>query len=252
MIAAIATLRRWLPWVLLPALLAAVYAFGLAHLGSWQELGARQAALQGLVRAHPGVAAAGYVAIYAVIVAMMIPAGLFLTAAGGLLFGGEAGAALAVCGASTGACLLFAAARGMLAPRLARHAGSPIEALRPGLQRDGFYYVLAMRLIPVMPFWLVTLASGVCGVKPGPFALATVLGIIPLTSVYAFLGAGLGTVLAEGGTPDLSHAVSVPMLLALLGLAGLSLLPVVRRRRNPAIEARKTDSVLQPPPHRPH
>ena len=231
MIRVIGFARRWLPWIAVPAAVVAIYAFGLSRSGSWQELGARQAALLAVVVAHPAAAGVGYVLVYALVVSLMIPAGLFLTVAGGLLFGGVVGAALAVCGASLGACLLFSAARGFLAPRLRRQMGGPIAALRPGLERDGFSYVLAMRLIPVMPFWLVNLAAGLCGVRPAHFALATLLGVIPLTTVYAAVGAGLGEVLAQGGTPDLSRALSTPVLLGLFGLAGLALLPIFRRRK---------------------
>jgi uncharacterized membrane protein YdjX (TVP38/TMEM64 family) len=60
--------------------------------------------------------------------------------------------------------------------------------------------------------------------------VATFIGIIPLTTVFAAIGAGLGDVLAAGGTPDLSVVLSAPVLLPLIGLAALSVAPMAWRR----------------------
>ena len=98
------------------------------------------------------------------------------------------------------------------------------------LQRDGFSYLLAMRLIPAFPFWLVNLAAAIGGMRLLPYATATLIGIIPATLVFASLGEGWATVLAQGRRPDLMVAFSPPVLLPLLALAALSLLPVAWRR----------------------
>lgn len=222
--------KRILPLALVIAVLAGGYALGLQHYLSWAALGERQTALRAMVQANPVGAAAAYLAIYAIAVAASFPGALLITVAGGLLFGTLAGAAMAVCGATAGAVIIFLAARSALAPFLVRRAGGLLDRLRPGLQRDGFSYVLALRLIPVMPFWLINLAAALCGVRLAHFAVATFFGIIPATTVYASIGAGLGGVLAAGRTPDLSQVLSAPVLLPLLGLALLALLPVGWRR----------------------
>jgi uncharacterized membrane protein YdjX (TVP38/TMEM64 family) len=151
-----------------------------------------------------------------------------------LLFGTALGAALAVVGSTSGAVLLVLAARTALGPFLARGAGRLIEGLRPRMRRDGFSYVLALRLIPVVPFWLTNLAAAVAGVRLSHFAAATLIGTIPASTVFASIGAGVGSVLAAGQTPDLLVIFSPPVLLPLLGLAVLALLPVAWRRRRAA------------------
>ena len=103
--------------------------------------------------------------------------------------------------------------------------------MRPGLERDGFFYLLTIRLIPVLPFWLVNLAPALVGMPFGAFAAATAIGIIPGTAVFAGIGAGLGDVLAAGGRPDLGVLLAPEILLPLLGLAALSLLGVWWRKR---------------------
>jgi uncharacterized membrane protein YdjX (TVP38/TMEM64 family) len=98
------------------------------------------------------------------------------------------------------------------------------------LARDGFNYLLSIRLVPLFPFWLVNLAAALGGVRPFPYVTATLIGIAPATFVFASIGAGIGDVLARGGRPDLSAILSWPVLCPLLGLAALSLLPVAWRR----------------------
>jgi uncharacterized membrane protein YdjX (TVP38/TMEM64 family) len=102
--------------------------------------------------------------------------------------------------------------------------------LREALRKDGFSYLLAIRLLPLFPFWLVNLAAAVSGMRLGPFALATLLGIIPATFVFSSIGAGVGSVLAAGGTPNLSIIFSLPVLGPLVGLAALSLAPVAWKK----------------------
>ncbi|MCW3474825.1 VTT domain-containing protein [Rhodovastum sp. RN2-1] len=223
-------MRRF--WPLLPVLLvvAGAYALGLQHELNWATLAARHAMLRALVAAHPLAACLAFVATYATAVAVSFPGAVVLTVAGGLLFGTALGALLTVTGATTGSVLIFLAARTALAPLLAARAGPFLDRFRSGLQRDAFSYILAMRLIPVIPFWLVNLAPALLGVRLAPFAAATCIGIIPATTVFASLGAGIGDVLAAGGRPDLTVILSPPVLLPLLGLATLSLLPVAWRR----------------------
>ena len=223
-------MRRLLPLFLILGALAFAYAMGWHQALSWPALAARRAELQEAVAARPLVAALAYVGLYAAAVAVSIPGAVVITVTGGLLFGTVLGAGLAVTGATIGAVLLFLAARSALGPLLAARAGPWLDRLRPGLERDGFNYILALRLIPVVPFWLANLAPALVGMRLAPFALATFIGIIPGTAVFAAIGAGIGHVLDAGGTPDLSIIVSAPVLLPLLALAALSLLPPLWKR----------------------
>jgi uncharacterized membrane protein YdjX (TVP38/TMEM64 family) len=221
--------RRFWPLLPLAAVLAAGYALGLQHELSWSSLAARQAQLRSFVHAEPLRAALGFVLIYALAVAVSFPGAVVLTVAGGLLFGTAAGVALTVVGATTGALVIFLAARSALGGLLAARAGPFLDRFREGLHRDAFSYILALRLLPVIPFWVVNLASAALGVRLLPFLAATCIGIVPASWVFASLGAGIGDVLAAGGRPDLAIILSPPVLLPLLGLAVLAVSPVIWR-----------------------
>lgn len=215
--------RAW-PLLLIAGLLVLAWASGAARLLSFEALAEHRAALSAWVAARPVAAAGTYVALYIAVVALSLPGGAVMTLAGGFLFGVWLGTALTVVGATLGACALFLAARSALAPLVAGRAAGLLDKVRPGLERDGFFYLLTLRLIPVVPFWLANLAPALVGMPFGAYAAATALGIIPGTAVFSGIGAGLGEILAAGGRPDLSVILSPPILLPLLGLAALSLL----------------------------
>lgn len=222
--------RLW-PLLLIAALIVAAWASGATRLLSFEALGEHHAAIAAWVAARPLLAAGGYVALYVVVVALSLPGGVVMTLAGGMLFGPFLGTGLTVLGATAGACLLFLAARSALAPLVTGRAAALLDRVRPGLERDGFFYLLTLRFIPVVPFWLANLAPALIGMPFGAYAAATFLGIIPGTAVFSGIGAGLGEILAAGARPDLSVIFSPPILLPLLGLAGLSLLGAWWRKR---------------------
>jgi uncharacterized membrane protein YdjX (TVP38/TMEM64 family) len=222
--------RRLWPLALVLGAAAAAYLLGLHRWLSFESLAAHRNALAGFVSGSPVLAALLYVASYVLVVALSLPGGAVMTVAGGFLFGPWLGAAFAVLGATLGASALFLAARHALADALARRAGPVLGRVQDELRRDGFWYLLSIRLIPVVPFWLANLAPALAGMPFPAYAAATFLGIIPGTAVFAGIGAGLGQVLDAGERPDLSVIFSPGILLPLAGLAALSLLGVLGKR----------------------
>ena len=222
--------RRLIAPVVLIVLIAAVWVLGITDRLSWTGLARNQADLIAWVAAHPWLAPGLFVAAYSASVTLSLPQAALLTLAGGLLFGTVAGGALAVTGATIGAVLLFLIARSVVAGPMAARGGAALGKLREELRRNGFSYLLAIRLIPVVPFWLVNLAAALCGMRLSQFAAATFIGIIPATFVIASIGAGVGGVLARGERPDLSLLISWPVIGPLLALALLSLTPVIWRK----------------------
>jgi uncharacterized membrane protein YdjX (TVP38/TMEM64 family) len=222
--------RRWLPLILLMAALLGVYVSGLHRHLSLATLQNQRDALQTFVAAHPLAAPFAYVLAYAAAVALSLPGALFLTLAGGFLFGPWLGGLLAVLGATAGAVLVFLIARTAVGSSLRRRAGPWLQRMEEGFQADAFHYLLVLRLIPLFPFWLVNLVPALLGVPVRTFALATFLGIIPATFVYASVGNGLGAILDRGQEPDLGLVLEPQVLLPLLGLAALALMPVLYRR----------------------
>jgi uncharacterized membrane protein YdjX (TVP38/TMEM64 family) len=213
------------------AVLALAYATGLHRLLTFEALAENRGALLGWVEAQPVLAGIGFGLLYAGIVAFSLPGGAVMSLAAGFLFGTVAGTGIAVLAATAGACLVFLGARYALGQALAARGGALVARLREELRRDGVWYLLSLRLLPVVPFWLANLAPALAGMPFRGYALATLIGIIPGTAVYVGIGAGLGQVLDGGGRPDLGLILSPGILLPLAGLAGLSLAGAWWQRR---------------------
>jgi uncharacterized membrane protein YdjX (TVP38/TMEM64 family) len=223
-------IKRFGPLILVALAVAVVLASGLADHLSLVELKARRDQLQDFVALHPALSFGLYILIYIAVVSLSLPGALVMTLSGGFLFGPWLGAAAASSGASLGAAVIFLVCRSAVGDSLRGKAGSTIAKIEEGVRRDAFSYILTLRLIPVMPFWLVNLAAGFVNIPLRTFLAATVLGILPGSLVYSGLGAGLGEVFASGQEPNLGVIFEPHVLLPLVGLGLLSLLPVVLRR----------------------
>jgi uncharacterized membrane protein YdjX (TVP38/TMEM64 family) len=222
-------MRRFVPLLVLLALAAAALVFGRGV--GWESLARHQDMLIQWVGAHPFSAAGLYTVAYIATAALSLPQAAILTVAGGLLFGTVLGCVLTVTGATAGASILLLVVRSAFSKTLDRHRQRIPANLQERLARDGFLYLLALRLVPLVPFWVVNLAAAVAGIRLAVFVPATLLGIIPASFILSSIGAGVGGILAEGRTPDLSVLFGPRILLPLLGLAALSLLPILLRRR---------------------
>src|SRR6266566_2475699 len=183
--------------------------------------------------AHAGTKAIFvFILAYAGLVALSVPGSVYFTLASGFLFGPWAGTAYALIGATLGAIVVFLAARAGLAG-LAARAGPWVRRFEAGFRRDGLNYLLVLRLIPIIPFWLLNLVAGAIGLRLRVFVVGTFVGMIPVSFIYASLGNGLGTLAEEGRPPDLAILVRPSVFLPILGLAGLALLPVIFKRWRP-------------------
>jgi uncharacterized membrane protein YdjX (TVP38/TMEM64 family) len=183
------------------------------------------------VSMNPVGSAALFVIVYILTAALSLPQAALLTVAGGLLFGTVLGGVLTVIGATIGASILLIVVHSAFAQTLSRRRHRIPKRVQTRLERDGFSYLLALRLVPLFPFWIVNLAASVAGIRLAVFVPATAIGIAPASFVLSSIGAGVGSILAEGRTPDLAVLLSPRILLPLIGLAVLSLLPALLRRR---------------------
>lgn len=223
-------LKRWLPLALLVILVSAAFATGLDRYFTFETVRDNRAVLLTFVEKHWLIASLGFVILYTVVVALSLPGASIMTLAGGFLFGVATGSLLTVIGATLGATALFLIARTALGDVLRRRAGPLLARMADGFGKNAFSYLLFLRLVPVFPFWAVNLVPALLGMRLVPFVVATGLGIIPGTIVFAAFGAGLGSVFDAGSELNLKDALSPTLIAALIGLGVLALVPVVVKR----------------------
>jgi uncharacterized membrane protein YdjX (TVP38/TMEM64 family) len=225
--------RRLLPLGLLAAAwIAFMLAGGYRYL-TFSALAHNRDLLCSLVQQWGILAGFVYIFAYAILVALSVPGAAILTIAGGFLFGTWTGGLCAVIGATLGATAIFLAARAGFGG-LAKRGGRFVGKLEAGFRADAFNYLLVLRLVPIFPFWLVNLVPALVGVGLPTYMLATFLGILPGTFIYASLGNGLGSLVEE---PDLAIIFKPSLLVPIIGLALLALIPVGYKRwraRKPA------------------
>jgi uncharacterized membrane protein YdjX (TVP38/TMEM64 family) len=239
-------IRRFVPLAVIVLVACLVIAMGWHRQLSFETLERHHTVIHDFVDRNTATALLAYVALYAAVVALSVPGAVFLTLAGGMLFGVLIGGLAAALGATVGAICIFLVAKSAFVERLILRAGPRAEKLADGFRADAFNYLLFLRLVPVFPFWLVNIVPAFAGVRLKTFAAATAIGILPATFVFAFLGASLENILASeladfrvclsASRTDCHldfnpHAGATLELLAAFGLLGiLALVPVLAKR----------------------
>ncbi len=171
-----------------------------------------------------------FIAAYVVIVGFSLPGATVATLTGGFLFATFPGALFNITAATIGATAIFLAARWGFGEKLgAKLEGSDglVKKIKDGIDENQWSMLFSIRLIPIVPFFMANLVPSFLEVPLRRFVISTFLGIIPGTVVYTSVGAGLGEVFARGETPNLGIIFEWHILLPILGLAALSLLPII-------------------------
>lgn len=165
-----------------------------------------------------------FILAYIAVTGLSLPGAVILTLAGGFLFGSVFGTLFVNLGATSGATLAFLAARYLLRDWVEQKFGKWLGPLQEGFTKNAFSYLMTLRLIPLFPFFIVNLVSGLTRMSVGSYVAATALGIVPGSFVYAYAGRQLGTInsLKEIASPNVIAAF------VLLGL--LALLPIVYKK----------------------
>lgn len=212
---------------ILLGVLAAIGLFFFFDLGRFLSLDALQQHRDQLL-AFTGanyVAAVGlFILAYVVVTGLSLPGAVILTLAGGFLFGTGWGLFFVNLGATTGATLAFLAARYLFRDWVEQKFGKWLAPVQEGFAKDAFSYLMTLRLIPLFPFFVINLVSGLTRMTVGTYVAATALGIIPGSFVYAYAGRQLGTInsLKDIASPNVIGAF------VLLGL--LALVPAIYRK----------------------
>jgi uncharacterized membrane protein YdjX (TVP38/TMEM64 family) len=166
------------------------------------------------------------------VVTFFIPGALVMTLSGGFLFGMLEGAAAAVGAVSLGSVLMYLAARTALGDNLRlwmTHRSALLRRLETEVRRHPFTSTLTLRLIPAAPIFLVNLAAGFVRMPLLPYALGTVIGVIPSTLLYAWVGERLDHLLTTVKPESLMSVIRTELALPVLGLLGLAAVPLAAR-----------------------
>ena len=224
------SVKKLLPLVVMVAGFISFFWLGLDQYLSFQALKDNRDLLMHWRDENFLIATLSFVASYAVLSGLSVPVGLWMTLAGGFMFGTVAGGFLSLAGASAGGTMVFLAARFAFADVLRAKCGAAVTKMEAGFKENQLSYMLVLRLVPLFPFWLVNLVPAFLNVSLRVYVLGTFFGMIPGALVYASVGNGLGMVFEGGGEPDLGLILAPEILIPIIGLAALALIPVIYKK----------------------
>ncbi len=207
---------------------AAFFAFDLGRYLSLEYLKASREQLLGLYHRRPVAVVAAYMAIYIVAAALSLPGATVLTLAGGALFGLPLGTLIVSFASTIGATLACAVARFLLRDWVHRRFGDRLATVNAGMEQDGAFYLLGLRLVPVFPFFVVNLVMGLTTMRLRTYYWVSQVGMLPATIVYVNAGSQLARIDSLAGILSPGLLVSFA-LLGLFPLAARKALALFRR-----------------------
>ncbi len=223
-------LKKILPISILIAGLVLFFVFGGQHYLSLQALSENYKKLQDYTHAHYFLSVLGFMGCYIIIIALSIPGATLLTLLGGFLFGALLGTVWVVFAATIGATITFLAVHTAFGELLRHRVDNKLSKMKKGFTENAFNYLITLRLLPIFPFFIINIAAGVIGMPLRTFFFGTLLGIIPGSFIYAWVGSGLGYTLEQGKSLNLGIIFEPQVILPIIGLAILSLAPVIVKK----------------------
>jgi dihydrolipoamide dehydrogenase len=211
--------------LVIAALVAAFFALDLRHYFSLEYFESQRAAIEAYRAAHPLECAAIYFAIYVAVTGLSLPGATILTLAGGAVFGLLWGTVIVSLASTVGATVAFLASRYLLRDWVQGRFGDKLRAINAGVEREGAFYLFALRLVPAFPFFLVNLVMGLAPMRTLTYAWVSMIGMLPGTIAYVYAGVQLGAFRLSAG------------LVAAFVVLGI--FPIAAKRALEALKARK-------------
>ncbi|MFM9879424.1 MAG: FAD-dependent oxidoreductase [Burkholderiaceae bacterium] len=173
------------------ALVAAFFAFDLGRYLSLSYLSESQSQLAEAYARQPLVFVAGFMAVYILVTAASLPGAVILTLAGGAIFGLWWGTLIVSFASCIGATLAFLAARFVLRDSIEARLGNWLKDINAGIEKQGAFYLFTLRLVPLVPFFVINLVMGLTQMPVRTFYWVSQLGMLAGTAVYVNAGTQL-------------------------------------------------------------
>ncbi len=192
---------RLLVLALVALAVVAFFAAGGARYFTFENVKAQQAAIESRYFAHPWQTALGFFAFYVAVAALSLPGATLLTLIAGAIFGLPWGTLIVSFASSIGATLAFLISRFLLRDWVQRRFGKALQGVNAGIEKEGAFYLFSLRLIPVIPFFVINLAMGLTPLRARTFYWVSQLGMLAGTLAGTLVYVNAGTQLAKIAAP---------------------------------------------------
>lgn len=197
---------------------------------SLDYLKAEQDAFVAYVEQNPIIAALIAFCIYVVAAAASLPGAAIMTLGIGAIFGFWWGLLIVSFASSIGATLAMLVARFILRDQVQRRFSRYLKGINKGVEREGAFYLFTLRLVPVIPFFVINLAMGLTKIEAPLFYIVSQVGMLAGTIVFVNAGTQLAHI------DSLSDVLSVELLLSFVLLG---LFPLIAKKLVDYVRARK-------------
>ncbi|MCM5679642.1 FAD-dependent oxidoreductase [Schlegelella sp. S2-27] len=222
--------QRLLLWLLLAVAVVLFFALDLQRYFSLEQLKHSQARLAELYAEHPWRVGGGYFLVYVAVTALSLPGAAIMTLAGGAVFGLLAGTVIVSFASTLGATLALLASRYLLRDVVQRRFGPRLAQIDRGIEREGAFYLFTLRLVPLVPFFVINLLMGLTAMKARTFFWVSQLGMLAGTVVYVNAGTQLAKIESLRGILS-PQIVGSFVLLGVFPLLARKVIDAWRRRR---------------------
>ena len=215
---------------LLVTLVVAFFALDLGRFLSLEYIKSRQADLTALAVAQPWLVGGSFFAIYVVVAALSLPGAAIMTLASGAIFGLVTGTVITSFASSIGATLAFLASRYVLREGVQSRFGARLADIDRGVEKEGAFYLFTLRLVPLIPFFVINLVMGLTKMKAWTFYWVSQVGMFAGTIVYVNAGTQLAKIESLPG-------ILSPALIGSFVLLGI--FPLIAKKIVGAVKARQ-------------
>jgi pyruvate/2-oxoglutarate dehydrogenase complex dihydrolipoamide dehydrogenase (E3) component/uncharacterized membrane protein YdjX (TVP38/TMEM64 family) len=215
---------------LLVALIVAFFAFDLGRFLSLDYIKSRQAEFTALAADKPLLVGGAFFAIYVAVCALSLPGAAIMTLAAGAIFGLGWGTLIVSFASSIGATLAFLASRYVLRDSIQSKFGARLADIDKGIEKEGAFYLFTLRLVPLIPFFVINLVMGLTKMKAWTFYWVSQLGMLAGTLVFVNAGTQLAKI-------DSLKGILSPGLIGSFVLLGV--FPLIAKKIVDVIKARK-------------
>lgn len=194
---------------------------GLHHELTLATVKSHQLELQQLYAKSHWLVVGGFLACYLPVIILNLPGAAVLGLVAGAIFGTLAGTVLVSFASSIGATMACALSRYLFRDLVQRRFADRLKRVNAGLHDEGALYLFSLRLLPVIPFFIINLVMGLTTLRLTTFYWVSQLGMLPGTFLFVNAGNQLGLIDSPAG-------IISPGLLTALALIGL--FPLVAKR----------------------
>jgi uncharacterized membrane protein YdjX (TVP38/TMEM64 family) len=223
--------------IVIAILIGLFFIFDYQQYLSLEMLKLKQQQIQDYNLANPNITILLYMLVYIMTTALSLPGATLLTLAGGGLFGLWMGTLIISFASTIGASAAFLGARFLFRDSVKHKFGNRLKAIDEGISNEGAFYLFSLRLVPIVPFFLINLLMGLTTIKTRTFYWVSQLGMLAGTLVYVNAGTQLAKIesLASILSPTLFASFVLLGLFPLMAKKIISFMNKEKEKENDSI-----------------